>query len=40
MGDLKKGFVKGTNMDFMNIKMNYLNEEISTEISIDNYSRA
>jgi hypothetical protein len=37
---LKKGFVKGTKMDFTSIEMNYTNEEISTEISIENYSWA
>jgi hypothetical protein len=40
MRDLKKGFVKGTNMDFMSIKMNYTNEVILVEISLEDYSRA
>jgi hypothetical protein len=40
MKDLKRGFVKGTKMDFMSIKMNYSKEEISTEISLENYSQA
>jgi hypothetical protein len=39
MRDLKKGFVNSIKIDFISIKMNYLNEEISTatEISVENY---
>ncbi len=40
MRDLKKGFVKGTKMDFTSIEMNYTNEVILAEISVEDYSWA